>query len=318
MNPFDLTGPQFLAFYGVGAVLVALATVLIVLLVSRPPQPGDAAEIAKQLHPTEAAFLIGGTERAIEAAIAGLHHAGTIEIADGVLRPRAGSGGAASIQAVGVFRGIPREPQELSAAEQHVMRRLSMPSSVDEVTRASEALDSMLSRKLERLGLLVREHGLKTVFVLAPGLVWVVLGAIKLMVGISRSRPIGVLAVLVLVVGALVFNFAKAPRRTWLGNDVARLIGYRNLGLELTAKTAPAMLSPTDMMLAYAVFGPMVAVPDLHPLLPSVQEAAARDAASGSGSSSCGSSSSCSSSSCSSGSSCGGGGGGCGGCGGCS
>ena len=60
MNPFDLTGPQFLGLYAVVALLALFVAVIVRLVCAGPsdPLPEDP-----RLHPYEWAHLAGGPQR---------------------------------------------------------------------------------------------------------------------------------------------------------------------------------------------------------------------------------------------------------------
>ncbi len=319
MNPFDLSGPAFLWFFLVAGGIAAIAAIVLRWLVARPLQQGDPEEIARALHPTEVAFLARDLDRAVEAAVAGLHHRGAIELEGSTLR-RIDRPGAPEPD--GVYRGTAAAEGACSAVEAFVLSRLpATMSQLCEDARGSQ-LAAELGDKLEAEGLLV-DRASAGWLVMLPGLAWIATGAIKMAVGISRDRPIGLLFLMLLAGGALFLIFARAPRLTWLGRAVRREL-ESNAALETTARTAPQQLSGTEMSLAYALFGYGVAPAALIAVMPSFHAEVAA-LSSGGGGSSCGSSSGCSSSSSSSssdsgssgGSSCGGGGGGgCGGCGG--
>ncbi len=73
MNPFDLSGPEFLVLYG----LLFFASILGSLLVHFWPRRPDyvAGAEGRLTDPNEIAYLRGGEGAAIEASLAGLHHA---------------------------------------------------------------------------------------------------------------------------------------------------------------------------------------------------------------------------------------------------
>jgi len=137
-----------------------------------------------------------------------------------------------------------------------------------------------------------------------------VLGIAKVIVGISRNRPVIFLVFLCIATMILVAVFGKLPAvRTRSGDRLMASLRRRNSALQATARSAPQNLADTDLALAIALFGPAVlasgALRDLRQALWPVNT-------SWEGGSSCG------------GASCGGGGGGCsgggcggGGCGGC-
>lgn len=332
MNPLPLSGPEFLVFFLLAGLGAVVTTLLLRWIVARPGRHGHPEEIPRRLHPTEVAFLLHGTDRAIEAAVAGLHHRGTIEREPGLLLRRAAAdavgpaGVPGALESDGVFRGHVA-PESVSRTEDFVLTRL--PAKVTDLCEWARHsyLPEELAARLEREGLLVENRGRASWIVRLPGLAWLALGAAKLAVGIERGRPVGALILLLLIGGVLVYLLARAPRLTWLGRQVARRL--RSLdSLEITAQTAPQQLSHTEMGLAYAIFGHAVAPVTLMAMMPSFHAAMlAPAAASSSSSTSCGGATTCggssSGSSSSSSSDSGGGGSSCGsscggGCGGCS
>ncbi|MBI3267679.1 MAG: TIGR04222 domain-containing membrane protein [Planctomycetes bacterium] len=77
MNPFELPGPAFLALY-VGVALAATALAAAARALLRPPG-GEPSRMAKPLDAYEIAYLEGGAETAIHAAVAGLFHAQALD-----------------------------------------------------------------------------------------------------------------------------------------------------------------------------------------------------------------------------------------------
>jgi hypothetical protein len=298
MNPFDLTGPEFLGFWLAGWVFIAGAGLAVRAYVSRSRSRQGVDVIAAKLHPTEIAYVIGGIERAIEAAVAGLYHHGVIEIAaDGLLKITGKAGGSA-LRPDGVFRGV-IVGDEMSRVEAYVLGRL--PSTIGDLCTRCESVEIVLRRKLEEQGLLVENQRTATLLVRAPALVWMLVGAIKIVIGLALAKPVFLLFVLMFG-GALLVRVFRAPRLTSLGRRLERDLRRRYAALESTARSAPQQLDAADMTLAYGVFGYLVAPALLMTAMPGSYAAAIASMVT---------------SSCGSGASCGGCGGGCGGCGGC-
>ncbi len=298
MNPFDLTGPEFLGFWLAGWVFVVLAVFAVRAYVSRSRSREGVDVLAAKLHPTEIAYVFGGIERAIEAAVAGLHHRGVIDIeADGLLKHTAKARGSV-LRPDGVFRGV-IVGEEMSRVEAHVLERL--PATIRDLCKNSDSLDIVLRRKLEEQGLLVENRRAATLMVRTPALLWMLVGAIKIAIGLSRDKPVFLIFVLMFG-GAFLLMVFRAPRLTSLGRLLERNLKRRYAALESTARSAPQQLDAADMTLAYGVFGYPVAPALLMTAMPSYHAAVVASTTSGS---SCGSVD-------------GGCGSGCGGCGGCS
>jgi uncharacterized protein (TIGR04222 family) len=299
---FDLSGPEFLGAWILGWAVVILAVYIMRAIVTRSRSRASAEELAAKLHPTEIGYMIGGIDRAVEAAIAGLHHRGQIELDPETNELRAtGKAGDTVLRPDGVFRGV-IVGGYLSRVEAHVLERL--PATARDLCRNTESLEVVLRRKLEEQGLLVEDRSRAGHVLRSPAYLWTLVGVIKLFIGIARDKPVFFLVLLLFGAGFALWMI-KAPRLTSLGTELQALLEQRYAALETTARTAPQQLDASDMTLAYGVFGYLVAPAALMLAMPSYQGAVL---ASTTSASSCGGGSSC-------GSSCGGGcGGGCGGC----
>jgi uncharacterized protein (TIGR04222 family) len=297
MNPFDLQGPEFLGFWLAGWVFVALVALAIRAYVSRTRSHEGVDVLAAKLHPTEVAYVFGGIERAIEAAVAGLHHRGVIDIeADGLLKLTAQARGSV-LRPDGVFRGV-IVGEEMSRVEGFVLERL--PATIRDLCANSDAVDIVLRRKLEEQGLLVENQRAATRLVRAPAFLWMLVGAIKIAIGLSRDKPVFLLFVLMFGAAWALIVF-RAPRLTSLGRLLERNMKRRYAALESTARSASQQLDAAEMTLAYGMFGYLVAPALLMSAMPSYHAAVLASTTT--------SGSSCGSAGC---------GGGCGGCGGCS
>ena len=74
---FDLTGPEFLWLYVELALIATVVTVLLALVGMSPA--GEPSERIHELTPMEVAYLAGGPEKAVDAALASLVHEGRVE-----------------------------------------------------------------------------------------------------------------------------------------------------------------------------------------------------------------------------------------------
>lgn len=308
-----MTGPGFLGFWLAGWLVVAVAVVVIrhLLAGARGTEPPE--DVGRRLPPTTLAYLVGGARRAIEAAVAGLHHRGLVEFQGTVVHRTDAERARLEVQR-GVYRGWADAAETLCAVEREVLAQL--PASVAELEHTTATAE--LEHALEQERLLVdRGAGRRLLLWLVPG-GWLALGAMKLLVGMSRGHGVTFLFILLIVAATVTRRLVRLPRLTWVGQRVVAAMRDANHGLELTAQTAPAQLSGTDMTLAYALYGHAAIGIALAALMPSFHAPVAAAKASWLSCSACGTSTAAD---CSSSSSCGGGGGcggGCGGCGGCS
>jgi len=336
MSPFDLPGPEFLTLWFVGAcIALPLCWAVSARLTSKLRTLPSIDDIVARLQPPEIAHLAGGIERAIEAVVASLHHRGVIAIEqntlvyvekpelrpDGTYRGFVGPQALSRIASPGFAgaRSIAKRCGESIASpgfagarsiakrcgesiEQQVVSWVRDGMSLHQIERARD-LDGELRAPLERDGLLVVGPSRVTMIAMLPMVVWIVFGGIKVVVGISRDRPVGILVALLLGAGVLAMVVARPGRLTAKGKRIVERLRDSLHGLEATASSAPQQLSSTDMMLAYGVYGASIlGATALVTMMPSHQRALLAATSSTYTSSGCSSS-------------CGGGcGGGCGGC----
>jgi uncharacterized protein (TIGR04222 family) len=299
VNPFDLSGPEFLLFY---LVLGALVTIGVVLLrrsaESGPPIPGGVAD------PYLIATLRGGSKETLTVAVMTLIDSGLLRVeADGLVA----AGPDAVVKA--------RRPLEKAILERFATSsdERSLPGDPAVAAAVSKYEDS-----LRQMGALpgpevIRARILR--FLSALLLLWGVAAA-KIVIALGRKRY----NIEFLVILALLFAFAVAlvsfPRRTARGD--ALLTDLRTLFSPLRQRigTLKHGLEHNEFALLAGAFGlPLLAAANFGSAYRPFHK---RTSASGCGYS-CGSTgSSCGSGGSSCGSSCGGGGcgGGCGGCGG--
>ncbi len=241
MNPYDLTGPEFLGLYL--PVLVA-ALVLAPLLRCLLRAPGASAGNATfDLDWLETAYLAGGEKLAVEAAFARL-------VCDGVLAPRG---------SVPRVRDKAKLADDAGALERAVLAGTGDPRANATLSAQTDDALAEVHARLERLGLVVPadRRGLAT---LAPQLLLVAAvaaGVVKLVIGLVRDRPVGFLVLAIGVALALGWPLVGKPvvasRR---GSRVLRTLSRTNAGLRLQARNAPSGLEPADAALAVALWGP--------------------------------------------------------------
>ena len=303
MNPLDLPGPEFLLLY----VVLAVAAVPAGYLLRRVVEGfgSSNAMISSPLSAHDVAYLRGGAGAVAETTLAQLLRRGTITTDDTwerlVLATPAG----------GILPTTPLESEFLASLDSGA----ALPATV--MRDRLEAIASRVAGPLERQGLALSAESRHTLglVVCLPMLAVLALGFAKMLVGISRGRPVSILFFFCIATAiAAVAMSRRGPIVTPAGRAALRRARAQNEALRETASRRTANLSPDDVAMAAALFGlGAVADPSLLALHRQLQPP--RREASGT-SSGCGSGSGCGSSS---GSSCGsgcGGGGGCGGCGG--
>ncbi len=283
MNPFDLRGPEFLQVY---LFVFVTMTVLAGLLRWFLRLPADRPTEQIELEPYDIAYLVS-KQRAIESAMAVLVQSKILGV----------DVGARKLQRIAPLAST-AHPIE------RAVYQCSASGDIDAVKGYAQTALPAIRAKLQRHELV--PAGIQALWARwVPFLLFCVvplIGSIKIAIGISRSRPVGILVFLVIIACGVAIFFLVGPHRTRRGSLALKDLKKENAALETTARVSPNRLSGDDLVIAFALFGmDILASGDLAnfklALRPPQQS-------SGSSCSSCGSS--CG----------GGGGGGCGGCGG--
>lgn len=340
MNPFPLTGPQFLVLYV--CLLIAL-TIAAGLVRTRLRGPGDD-RFPPTLDSYQAAFLAGGYPAAAEGAIVALTARGSLRldpggrfvavepkppwlhpVEDAVWTAASLAAGPASALGAGASWLASRMEQRalgqpgLSAAQvatyervERLLRGAGHPvlGAQPPVLRqaARPALDAVRGQ-LRPLGLVMSDaqavdvRTVPTLLVLAAA----VPGGVRLALGMAAGRAVGYLvALLVLTLVIALLFFRRPAPRTHRGDRLVRSLRRTNAALRTSAAAAAAGLAGADLALAVGLWGPgVLAGSPLDDVRRLLQPAGTASSDSGGGS---GDGSSCG------GGSCGGGcGGGCGG-----
>ncbi|MDX2029882.1 MAG: TIGR04222 domain-containing membrane protein [Blastocatellia bacterium] len=294
MNPFELVGPDFLAFY----FGLSLVVILTVWMVRRGAESGPAPKIDLS-NPYLIAYLRGGENEALRLGVVSLVDRGLL-MADGAMLARA-------------ERTTSRDGQ--NRIEQELLKKFGTRSEAASIFKDANLKAACLEyrQQLEKLGLLPDEQA-RTARWMRFGLGALLLGgtaAMKVSVGLSRERPVAFLVIL----GALALAamaVASFPRLTPRGRAMLADAQTMYAGLRDQASLQQQPAGAGQMMMLAAVFGVAALAPTEYAFARTLFPQAS---SSGCGSS-CGasSSSSCSSGGDGGGSGCGGGGG-CGGCG---
>lgn len=292
-NPLNLSGPAFLAIF---APSIVAAFVLTMLLrgALRPSGSGRW----RPVDPYDVAIVRGGTQALLETVLARLAQLGLLTVNSHHTPPTL----ELKVEPPKGLRPI--EAGMLEAADQGV--------SVKEAQRRLESEVEQRQRRLESTGALMSASQFLSYRLVTtlPGALVIVLGAMKIVVGVSRNRPGGVLLVLEVIAIVVTVLFWRATTRvTKKAADALLDVQRENAGLRDSMGTsALERWGAHEVALAVSLFGVApLATSNLAPL----SAVFAPSSPSSSGGSDSGSS--CSSSC---GSSCGGGcGGGCGGCG---
>jgi uncharacterized protein (TIGR04222 family) len=241
MNPLDLKGPDFLMAYVV-LLAVAYGAARVWQSLQRTPL-GTPEPFELDLDPYEVAAL-QGTDAVAQTAVAAL-------IQEGRLRTEGGDrlvvGGKLASSAHPIERAVYQTVTSGGAGHA-------------ELRRAVETRMEKLEESLHRRGFLLRpeqEQRLKwtslLVFTAAMAL-----GVMKLLIGISRDRPVLFLAVLLCVAGFLGYaSLVKSAkgRRSGRGEAALELLREKHQPLRMTVTSEGATLNGGHMALAVALYG---------------------------------------------------------------
>jgi uncharacterized protein (TIGR04222 family) len=285
-NPLDFKGPEFLSFY----LLVASTAIILAYILRwylRKPAPHTSDE-SSSLDAYEIAYLAGGNNRAVDAAIASLVQRGHLQPLTQILE----------LDAV-----LPRNSHPLERAIAQAIENSGKP---DQVRQAVRSATSLIEKRLQNLGLLVNSRQAKVVKWLPalPVFAVLILGIAKIMVGISRGKPVGFLIMLCIITAIFGFCLLVKPHRSRYGDRTLTNLQARHENLK-----QPSTSQTYEIGLAFGLFGSVVladsSFADLKRLLVPLQSTSGGGGGDGGGGDG-------------GGGGCGGGGcgGGCGGCGG--
>jgi uncharacterized protein (TIGR04222 family) len=295
-NVFDWRGPDFLKFY---LLLVIVCFGVAIGLRRFLRVPGTAEPLAgPELDGYATAYLNGGKVLVANTLIANLIRRNAMRVDPKNRR---------------LFSLTPKPILETEAEEAiYAAAESTEGSSIADVRSIAQPAIARIADELKARGLVVPDSaaGKAVAIPLMIAMAAVVVGVIKIFVGISRDRPVGFLVFLCLVSGVIaLFGFARRPLRSRKGDAVfARLreshMGARRLGRNVAA------LPTAEFAAVVGLFGmTALAGTELDDLRRSLQPPA-------NGISGCGSSCGGGGGGCGGGGCGGGGGGGCGGCGG--
>jgi uncharacterized protein (TIGR04222 family) len=308
-NPFEMQGPEFLALYGIlTAMVIAVAIIL-----RRWLRTDELWTDSNHLAPHEVACLGRGAAGVLQSCLAGL-------VADGrmaVVETPAKKLGPLTL-GTATYKLRAAVPAESASSEiERVMlnaAKSSVGTEVVDILKSARPIADEIESKLQSRGLLETDDSFSPArwwpILLLSGLA--ALGVIKLIVGLSRDKPILFLAIWLIALGVVAFFFARKPLRTIRGDQMLKELKDKYVNLKSKDFALSSGFSAADMMLVAALFG-LASVE--HPQVRLLQSALKPISPSDGGLA--GLSGGCSGG-CAGGGGCGGGGcgGGCGGCGG--
>lgn len=290
MNPFEWRGPEFLFFYIVLSAIVLILMWLLMKLLDGGENPALQSPQSLVSDPYLLAHLRGGADETLRVAAMSLIDRGLLTVeSDGTLKT------SPNVKPEHARRAIERAILGLYTVAGEA-------SSLSSLKYATEDVET----RLQSLGLMPDAAGRARRWLLFLVMFGILEGVAvtKIMIGLSRGRPVGFLFILALL-NVLFLWGIKGRHRTTHGDHFLANVKRLFAGLKDRADSIRRGGATADLALLAAVFG-ITSVPvnvfpyraQLMPPPPSTDSS---------------SSWSCSSSSCGGGGGCGGGG--CGGCG---
>jgi uncharacterized protein (TIGR04222 family) len=305
-NPLDMQGQEFLVFF---VTISLFAAVLAYLL--RQWLRDDASEMdPRPLTPLEVACLGGGQNGVLHSCVAGLIAQRKLEVVEEpptkltekifgktsyLLKATAAPESAAN-DVERVMLSVAAQPQGAVPAN---------------LLKSAKPLTEVAESELQSRGLLESPASFGPAFwwpLLIVGSVWL-LGLLKVVVGISRDKPVIFLVLWLLALAVVAVFLCKRPFRTRRGQRLFEELQLKHKNLKWMQTTEPSQIGANEVMLMAGLFGlAAVELPNIQLLHTALKPIPASDGGyaggCGAGSSGCGG---------------GGGGGGCGGggCGGC-
>lgn len=240
-NPLNFTGTHFLSFY---FTLSSLTVLLALLIRGQLRLPGSRIQNQHvSLDAYETAYLAKGKDHTVDTVIASLVQNGcvTVEPARQILKLQ--------------------EPRKRfsNPLEQAVANAIGSYEHIETIRSANNYQINVLRDRLRQLGLLVSpDQSLKAQMVPAVVMACLLaLGIAKIVVGISRGKPVGFLVMMCLVVSVIGLCFLLVPvHRSRYGDQVLQ---------DIRSRIATAAVSHVDaqLPLAFALLGVAVLPNDL-------------------------------------------------------
>ncbi len=237
MNPFDLRGPEFLAFY----FCFSLVVIITVAILRRRAESGAAPKIDLS-DPYLIAYLRGGENEALRVAVISLVDRGLLVMNEQRIR-----------RADHVTNDMAPHPIEYEA-----LRKFGVQGEAASIFKDDrlKAAFYPYRQKLESAGLLADAAARQARWIrfLLALMALCGVGAIKLEIGLSLGRPVGFLIAL-MIVALIVAAIASFPRLTARGK--AMLTDIRKLcsGLKTCVSSINPGSSPAELAMYAAVFG---------------------------------------------------------------
>ncbi|NEO20691.1 MAG: TIGR04222 domain-containing membrane protein [Moorea sp. SIO4A5] len=235
-NPLNFTGPLFLRFY---LLLVSAAVVLAYGLRWYLREPtSDPYGKSVYLHAYETGYLVGGQQRAIDTAIVNL-------VQDQNLKPVPKNRGLELVNPL----GNTTNPLELK-----IENAVKIGENITQIRASAASATDQIRDRLTDLNLLLTEDQGKSAqqYPALPLFAVLLLGISKIIVGISRHKPVGFLIILCAMTAIMGLFFLVVPvKRSRYGDTVLGNLKVKHRMLQNAQ-------NHSQLALAFALFGSTV------------------------------------------------------------
>ena len=255
MNPFDFDGPTFLTFYIVLSVLAVLGALICRSALRTPDDPN--INIDSLANNESIAALQGKWQSVLHVALSKLLREKAIEF-----DKRKKVVGNTVVPLTGIyFLTANREPNESDTyLEQAILQKtVGDGMQVEEIGRDT-AIQFQAERVIEigeSKGLLETKSSYLSAQLSAAFLTGatILMGISKLVIGISRDKPVGLLILGLLALIITTFFILKRPKRTKTGDRLLQELQLQHYSLKKQAIKKGKNLSPEEIGLAVGLFG---------------------------------------------------------------
>ncbi|TCK20484.1 TIGR04222 domain-containing membrane protein [Pseudonocardia endophytica] len=238
---WGISGSTFLVIYIVLAVVV-LGVAISIRRSLRSGRPVSADGL--QSRPEDVAYLNGGPDLAVYAALSSMHVEGSIATS--------GPSAVGIVHSVGTARQASPLQNAIHGAAARPTPRRTLPVE----PRVAAALAEIRDR-LERAGLYLTEEQRRSyrrpAFLMLAVLAF---GIVRAIAGVSNGRPVGFLSFLLFVVaGATLILFARVPLRTAAGDTALAAQRQRHTALSPSMRPDWGAVGAGGAALSVGVFG---------------------------------------------------------------
>ena len=239
-DTWGISGPVFLVVYVLLAVLVAVAVRLTRRALTDLPATLPVYRLAER--PYDVAYLNGGADLALCAALSAMHRSGTIAAA-----------GRGTV--VAAARPEPRT-DELERAVHHAAVVAVPRRDLGGAGAVASALHRIESRLVDAGLLRAAEHRARIRAASRWTFALAALGVVRIVDGIADDRAVGFLALLVLAVLVVgVLQRRSVPRRTLAGDEALRRLVDEHHALSPANRPDWQVYGPAGAALSVGVFG---------------------------------------------------------------